>query len=189
METIMNVNRKGRRAEHDLAAELDDVTTDEVWVTTCGWSGNAEVDACDLVITVDPYLCTSFKDAQYNVEVKTSTGDAGYRSTVFRGSSNDETGIEELERFVAATPRWAQPTLVISFDHRAPLVYDARRFVRIARGEEKDVDGGFHGVRTTDGGNVSMVKPETDDHPSARAIEDDGTYVATKLALPLNGGE
>lgn len=198
----------GRRFEHRLTGELSDVTTQDVWCTTCGYSGNSAVDACDIVVTMDPAVSRRGGPLQYNIEAKKRQAETEKRcSSVFAGSENDETGVEELRRFIAATPSWGTPIVVLSFDHRAPVVFDARMIgtwlaerteepykslgtikpIRPSPKQERLLEA--LAPRVTPSGNISMVKPDTDTLDSATASRAEGIVVADQLRLPLNDSE
>jgi len=177
-------SKKGRRYEHGLATALDGATTDDAWVTTAGYSGNADVDSCDVVVTVSPELRVRSEPTQYNLELKKVNAETGYRTPVVRGSSSEMTGVDELLELRRGTPSWAVPILVVSFDHRAPVVTEVSTLLR-ALDTSTDVTGACE-ADTTEKGTVTMVKPDIDDHPSARRV-DEGRYVAKQLALPLHG--
>lgn len=181
----------GRTYEHTLSRELDAATTSDVWVTTAGYSGNAAVDACDVVVTVDPKVRLASETPQYNVEAKKRQGEGGKRVSGVFGGSGDETGLAELWRLVDATPRWADPIVVVAFDHRKPVVLDARWLLYEL--DDRDHYAGTVNAapldaldpRLTPSNNVSMIKPTLDEWPSARASPDDGYVVADALGLPI----
>jgi len=179
----------GRRYEHTLAQSLDESTWDNVWVTTAGYSGNSAVDACDLVVTVSPKLATRSEEVQYNIEAKKRQGEAGKRTIVFGGSS-DETGVEEVERLIVGTPNWGRPLIALKWDHRQLFVTDARSVLV----ECEDYEGEYEPVvrksslagmepRITGSGSISMIKPDTTSWPSAQAGIEDGKYLADELEL------
>jgi len=182
----------GRRYEHELATDIDTVTTDDVWVTTAGYSGNSGIDGCDLVVTTEPRWRTQEDAIQYNIEAKKRKGDAGYRVTVFSGSSGDETGEDELQRLVEGTPGWADPLVAIKFSYRQLFVADARWILQFCREEKFDptippaIKTAIEDMepRITRGGSISMIKPKTGVWPSASAGKDDGVYLADQLRLP-----
>jgi len=193
----------GRNYEHSLSREIADATTNDVWITTSGYSGNAAVDACDIVITVNPAATTRGQNLQYNIEAKKRQAKSGKRcSSVFGGGKTDETGVAELVRFIEHTPSWATPVVVLSFDHRAPVVCDARLLVTWfdertdASHKQFDVVKDIRpspkqerllealAPRTTPSDNISMVKPETDELDSATVSPPEGEVVAETLRLP-----
>ncbi|TKX52546.1 hypothetical protein EXE42_16060, partial [Halorubrum sp. SP3] len=117
----------GRRYEHSLSAELTEATTRDVWLSTVGYSGNSAIGSSDIVVAVAPEAQRRGQNGLYLIEAKKRQAATGKRcSYVFGGSEDDETGVEELLRFINGTPDWATPVVVISFDHRAPIVLDAR---------------------------------------------------------------
>lgn len=186
------MTRKGRDYEHELVNGIDEITPTEVWVTSCGYSGNSLSDACDIVLTLDPYLCTSHQDTQVNIEVKKRSGKSGNRVVVFEGGSPDETGLEELQRFVEATPDWADSILAIKFDHRKLVVLDAEWVL-----DELDECGEYYvplaveGIldtllpRLTDSDNISMKKPLLAEWVSSKAARPDERVLAERLGLPV----
>jgi Holliday junction resolvase len=175
-----------------LTKDLSDVTIDEVWCTTAGWSGNSSYDGCDIVVTVSPYLCTSHEDSMYLIEAKKRQGEGGYRTSVFEGSKQEQSGLEELQEFTENTPEWARPILAIKFDHRKVVVLDARWLLSTLDELEypvpSEVTDGILDVlspRLTDSENVSMVKPPLSEWESSRAADDDAVVLARELGLPL----
>jgi hypothetical protein len=164
-----------------------------VWVTTAGYSGNAAIDACDVVITVDPQFATAHETMQYNIEAKKRRGEGGKRvSSVFGGGKTDESGIDELQRFVDATPSWADPIVVIKFDRREAVVFDAQSLLVYLEVRDgiipKEITTLFTDVlqpRVTPSGNVSMVKPPLSEWNSESAGKDHAVKTAQQLGLPL----
>jgi len=178
----------GRRHEHDLNNSLNNVTTNDLWCTTAGYSGNSASDNCDLVVTVDPLSCTQEDELQYNIEAKKITrGKSGNRVSVFTGSSGDETGLDEVTRLVESTPDWAQPVITLKFSRRKLVVIDARGL--LAHMDEYDwvVSETVEMLepRTTPSDNVSVVMPTLDDWESASAAPRDSVVLAQTLGLPL----
>jgi len=183
------MGKKGRNYEHELTNGLDEVTPPEVWTATVGWSGNADRDNCDIVALVDPKLTTRHEPYSYHIEAKKRSGKEGRRIRVFRGSKDEETGIEELRRLVETTPDWGDPIVVVSFDRREVIVLDARWLLwelGEANGIAPPDSVRTHGVDVTDGGSVVMVKPTLDDWQSGRASRSDAVVVAEKLGLPYD---
>lgn len=178
----------GRRFEHELVNGLDEITPEEVWVTSAGYSGNATADDCDLVVTIDPKLATSEETTQYNIEAKKRTGDSGNRVTVFGGSSGDETGVDELRRLAESTPEWADPIVAIKFDRRKLSVLDARWVLSACDRLDYPIPSGVnvHEARLTPSESVSMVKPTLDTWESSRAAQSDAVVLAEKLGVPYN---
>jgi len=184
------MGKAGRRYEHTLVNGLEDVTPQEVWVTSCGYSGNAVADASDMVITVDPYLCTRHETGQYNVEVKKRQGKSGNRTTVFDGSSGGDSGLTEVETFVESTPSWADAIIAIKFDHRKLLVLYGEELLSALGQRKHPMVNDQHTLtllepRLTDSENISMRKPCLENWKSAMASHADEIVLATELRLPL----
>jgi len=184
----------GRRYEHDLVGDLDDRVSDETWVTSAGYSGNAAYDHCDIAVAVDPTLRTAHEPLLYCIEAKKRQGDGGKRvSDVFAGGGDDETGLDELRRLVDSTPEWGCPLLAIKFDHRKLVVLDARDLRRYLDGTEvlATPTGIYETLdpRVTPSENVSMVKPPLESWDSAQVGPPDAVVLATAMGVPVNGGE
>lgn len=184
----------GRRYENQLVGDIDEVTPSEVWVTSVGYSGNAKADDCDIVVTIDPYLCTSHEQGQYNIEAKKRQGDGGNRTTVFEGSSGDESGLDEVQRLVEGTPSWSSPIIALKFDRRELVVLDARHLLS-ELGEMKypvTTDPVSEDVlnvlqpRLTPSENISIIKPTLQNWESSRAADDDAVVLAERLGLPYD---
>jgi hypothetical protein len=186
----------GRRYEHTLVNSLEEITPPEVWLTSAGYSGNSKADACDIVIMLDPGLVTRHETMMYNVEAKKRQGESGKRiSGAFTGSSSDETGVEELQRLIEGTPSWADPIVALKMDRRKLAVFNATWL--LSRLDVRDdaypssVDDDVFDVlqpRLTKSESISIVKPETDEWPSATAAPSDAVVLAEKLGLPYDGG-
>jgi hypothetical protein len=185
------MNPHGRRYEHELVNGLDEVTAPEVWTTTVGYSGNASGDACDLVVTLDTKLLLRGESYQVNIEAKKRQGEPGKRvSGVFAGGETDETGVAELQRFVDATPEWADPIVAIKFDRRKLCVLDATELLSALGVRKQPMNRNIELLeildpRLTPSENVSMVKPVTSEWPSARTAADDAEVLAEELGLPV----
>ena len=121
------MTNKGRNYEHTLAGQLTEATTRDVWLSTVGYSGNSAIGSSDIVVAVRPDAQNGGLNSLYLIEAKKRQAESGKRcSYVFSGSEDDETGVEELLRFINGTPDWAIPVVVISFNRRKPVVLDAR---------------------------------------------------------------
>jgi len=186
----------GRKYEHTLVNGLEDVTPQEVWVTSCGYSGNAVADASDMVVTVDPQLCTRYEQLQHNIEVKKRQGESGNRTTVFDGSSSGDSGLDEVETFVESVPSWADAMIAIKFDHRKLVVLDGEELLSALGQRKHPMVNDQHTLtllepRLTDSENISMRKPCLENWKSATASHADEIVLATELGLPLedNGDE
>ncbi len=171
----------GRQYEHELASSIDNETTDAVWVTTCGYSGNSAVDAAD-VAAIDygaknPRLVL--------LEVKKRTVSSGKRTTVFAGSSTDENGVEELQRFVDSTPDWAWRYVVIKMSLRKPFVTTAQRLLDYTDGDEAAWLTSLFHTSVTDDGNITMQKPPTTRWDSERSAPSNGFVVADNCGLSI----
>jgi len=184
----------GRRYEHTLVNDLDDVTTDAVWVTSAGYSGNSSADDCDIVVTVDSDQRPSGSPSQINIEGKKRQGEAGKRiSNAIGGSSDGETGVEELERLVAGTPVWAEAKIALKISRRKLFVITAETLLdAVCENRDAYLNHRHQTMfevlepRLTPSRSISLIKPETGVWPSATAASGDGVVLADELNLPYN---
>ncbi len=181
----------GRRFENKIVNGIDRVTTDGVWTTAAGYSGGADADACDFVVTVNPQKASNTDVWQLNVEAKKRQGERGKRNSgVFSGSEDGETGKQELQRLVKYTPEWADPVASIKFDHCKLISLDARWILDYLDVIEYEVPASIENLldvlqpRLTPSESVSMVKPTLDDWPSSRAADDDWIVFCEQMGLP-----
>lgn len=172
----------GRQYEHELARSIDAATTDAVWTSTCGYSGNSDVDAADVV-------CVE-KNGEHTrlvlMEVKKRAVKTGHRTTVFSGSKSGDNGRAELQRFVDSTPDWAATFVVIKLTQRKPFVLRASTLLEYVT---DDSAGGIVvaalNVDVTDSGNITVQKPPTTTWDSERSAPSNGVVVASDCFLPL----
>lgn len=159
----------GRQYELDMQRELREyVDSDTVHVALPDMSGSASGSYYDLeIINVD-------RDLAAFVELKKRKGERGNRSRIMQGGHEGENGIQELTRLVDGAPVWGQTFLGIKFRNCELIVLDAWSLRKhVTQGTYHDDWIEDHGARLTDGGNISMVKPELEDWPSATAGESD----------------
>jgi hypothetical protein len=180
----------GRSYEHDLNNGITEITPDEVWSTTVGYSGNAASDHADIVIAVDPKLATRHETSLYAIEAKKRSADSGKRcSNVFAGGKHFETGLEEVQRLVDKTPDWADPVVALKFDRRKLVVLNAKSLLGYLEGQNR------YGMydpeliqllqpRLTGSDSVSMIKPELESWESARQADSDAVVLCERLGLP-----
>lgn len=179
--------KHGRRHEHDLNNSLNNVTTNDVWCTSAGYSGNSASDNCDLVVSLSPQYATTTEQTQFNIECKRITsGKAGNRSMLFQGSSGGETGVDELWRLIETTPDWGQPVVTVKFSRRKLVVVDARGLHAAVGPNEFAPSERVEMLepRATDSGSISIVKPELDYWESSSAAPRDSVVLAQSLGLP-----
>lgn len=178
----------GRRYEHSLVNGVNDITGSDVWVGTLGYSGNSASGDCDFVITVSPQYVTKGMAGQFNGEAKKVQAESGKRTTVFSGSSGDESGLGEVQRLVDATVSFADPILAIKFDHRKLVVLDARHLLYelgdTGRGIAPPDSLRLHDARLTPSDHISMRKPSLDNWESSTASRADPVVLADRLGLP-----
>lgn len=160
---------KGRRLEHSLATSLNKVETD-VRAFTCGYSGNSSIEGAADVIVLKPVDQITNVASAFFMEVKSYSGERGKRITL--QASGDDTFIDQLEELIENTPTYAQEILAVKLDRCELVLFLPEQFLDEAqkRADGEDVDSDHPFVpRVTDGGNVSIRKPQTDEWPTARS--------------------
>jgi hypothetical protein len=144
---------KGRRLELDVKNGIVENTTESVDAFVAGYSGNSSGEVADVVVAYEnDYGLT----ATY-LELKYRTADKGNRATVLEGSSQGDSGTDELRHLIDETPPWAEAAIGLKFDHKQMLVLEADHLLYAV---EKDLLFDQHGLeaRQTKAGNVSMRK-------------------------------
>lgn len=166
---------KGRRFELELYNDINNNTDDEVDASVADYSGVADTSACDLKVmyprnTAQP---TTMVNGAF-IEAKKRKGKGGNRTAVMSGSSQDESGLEELERLIDATPTWGTPYLVIKWTNRRTVVINANDLHDVLLSDnETEAGPPFFDARLTPSDSISMRKPTLDSWKSASASEDD----------------
>jgi len=155
---------KGRRYELDWAASVDERTGPDRDVLVPDHSGSARVGGADVVV-IGP------SQAAY-IELKKRTGETGNRTRVAAGSSDGNTGVDEIAALVETTPPWAMALFGVSWDHRQLRLFQADELLLALRDDATPDKNNFWDARVTRGGNISMTKPSTDAWPSATAGDD-----------------
>lgn len=163
---------KGHDYELTLKNSVIEATTKYVTAMRPDYSGNSKHSVADIRVTVDKGA--RFGDGtveDYYIEAKKRQGTEGYRTTIMDGSSQgDENGLGELWRLVEEAPPWAETRVMVKFDHREAVIFDARQLATYLEDPEVEYDkADRHGVRLTPADNLSMVKPELDNWASSTA--------------------
>lgn len=164
---------KGKRYELRLVKDLDAATDDDVWVVRPDYSGNSVTAVSDVAMVwpADRGTHGAF------LEVKKRSPGTGLRASgAVAGSSQGQSGIEEVEELIEQAPPWVEPYVVIKFPNREPLVYGAealREFV-VEKNPSEPWEPYSAGVpKLTPSENISVKKPTTDEWPSTQAGRSD----------------
>jgi hypothetical protein len=174
---------KGKRFELDIKNEINSATREWVKAHRPDFSGNSVGEVADVMVV---WQAERYGDSPRHIaylELKKRSGvEEGNRKVVMSGSSDGQSGVDELEELIRESPSWTDTYVGIKFPNRELIVIDAEALLHHLLVDEegygpnhydyRDVDT-FHGARTTRGHNISMVKPKLDDWPSSQAGKDD----------------
>lgn len=174
---------KGRRAEMRLYNDISRNTTDTVHANVSDHSGNADSSFSDIEVYfldhVDGVkrLCGAF------TEIKKRQAASGKRCIVMAGSSDGDSGLDELEHLIEETPIWGKAWIIIKFDHRRPIVLGAKR-LHGALIDEISSDGPpLFDARLTPSDNISMRKPTLDEWESSAAADPDWKVILEEIGV------
>jgi len=171
---------KGRTFELTLSNNISDNTNNSIDSTTSGYSGNSSSGVADVIILWESQGCGK---AAY-VEAKKRGGSAGNRTIMMNGSSDGDTGLDELRTLVHGSPDWATVAIALSWPHRELVTLDAEKLLSHLEGKTTYPAADRHGARLTDAENISMVMPTLDDWESATAGEDDWRKLCVDVGVP-----
>lgn len=184
---------KGRRFELDTKNSINDATRTWVKAHRPDFSGNSRGEVADVMVVWQ----SNRYDAQQPcghperhvayVELKKVSGvTEGNRKVVMSGSSDGQSGLDELHDLRAKSPPWSETYVGIKFSNRELIVLDSEALEHwVCRDEEGWGQRYYvgprddlhaceqHGARLTNGMNISMRKPTLDNWPSSTAGEDD----------------
>lgn len=179
---------KGKQYELDTKNAIIEATNEHVTAIRPDYSGNSKHSVADIIVIVDKGARYGDGDVEvYYVEMKKRSGPEGVRQRVMEGSSKGDSGLEELDGLVSDTPPWADPVVMVKFDHREAIVLDATVLQDWLVTKSADSDGyqacERHGARLTPADNISMVKPTLDDWNSSTAGEPDHIRLLHELGI------
>lgn len=181
---------KGKQFELDTKRDINEHTKPWVKAHRPDFSGSSAGEAADVMIVwqAERYSpqrpCGHPERFVAYAELKKRSGTEGNRTTVMSGSSQDQSGLEELQELRRELPSWSKRVVGVKFPNRELIVLDALALEHYLRREEggwgpqyyqdDDAIGGFsemHGARLTPSDNISMVMPELEWWPSQSAGE------------------
>jgi hypothetical protein len=193
---------KGKRFELDSKNALNDNTESWVKAHRPDFSGSSAGEVADIMVVwqadrYSPQRPSGHPERHVAYgELKKRDGDEGYRSTVMSGSSQDQSGLDELHELNSETPAWTRKVLGIKFPRREMVVLDAEVVEHWLKREQegwgKDLLSDFesdwqacerHGIRLTPSDNISMVMPEKDNWPTQSAGLDPWEKFARAVGL------
>jgi len=175
---------KGKRYELNLKNNINENTEEWVKAHRPDFSGNSTGEVADVMVVWPQHVAY--------IEAKKRSGvDEGNRKVVISGSSDGQSGLEELQELRSESPSWTDQYVVVKFPNREAIVLDAKQLEHWLRRDEEGYGGSvddvpeawLHGARLTPSNNISMVKPTLEGWPSATAGMDDWKKVATTIGL------
>lgn len=153
----MSRQKRGLEKEHELAKDVFDITNGRIIPLRSGWSGNQAVPSPDLLIPFDGTLRA--------LELKT-TGKNKLTVT--------PEDIEDIQYWtVNMTEVPTYPSLGVKFNRRQLYVARLKRVSNPRICFERFVEECPFEAWVTDGGNLKIPKPNTDDWNSMRAVDSD----------------
>lgn len=191
---------KGKRFELDTKNAINRDTHDWVKAHRPDYSGSSVGEVADIMVVwqaerFDPqHPCGHAERHVVYGELKKRSGvDEGNRKVVMSGSSNGQSGLEELAELVDESPPWSGTYVGIKFQNRELIVIDACVLLHWLQRDKEGWGMEFidrsveqckqHGARLTPSDNISMIKPELDDWPSSQSGLDDHIKFARSIGL------
>lgn len=182
---------KGKRFELDTKNAINENTRPWVKAHRPDFSGNSSGEVADIMVVwqanrySDQRPCGHPERFVAYAELKKRSGKEGNRSTVMKGSSKGQNGLEELQELNNGSPPWTKKVVGFKFPRREMVVLDSEVVEHwLLRGQEgwgqewlsndsefNNFDDDYqacdhHGLRLTPSGNISMVMPEKDSWPT-----------------------
>jgi Holliday junction resolvase len=170
---------KGHDYELQVTNAISRSTDQTVACLRPDYSGNSKFAVGDIVVLHENDLHVH---ADY-VELKKRQADGGRRTTVMEGSSDGDSGLDELQGLCDDVPPWAVPWVAVKFTRRKLAVFKADDLRRTL--ENDDVGVAPFQARLTPSDNISMRKPTLDEWPSATASPADYYVLLDELGVPI----
>jgi hypothetical protein len=164
---------KGKQFELDVKRDINETTRGWVKAHRPDFSGSSVGEAADVMVV---WQAERYDDQRPSghperhvayAELKKRSGEEGKRTTVMSGSSQDQSGLEELQELRHELPAWSRRRVGIKFPHRELITLNVDDLEHWLRRDEEGwgsrVEGldaeMFHGARLTPSDNISMVMP------------------------------
>lgn len=186
---------KGRTYELDMVRAINNtIDRDTVFTSLLDYSGVASDSDADILVTW-PHGREDWRLAL--IELKKRSGESGKRFPThpLSGSSDGQTGLDELRRLAHSGPNWSESWFALKPDHRALVILDAEWLLNyVTDGDEgrgdpyttrphDDVLSAFQ-PRLTPANHVSMRKPTLDEWPSSTAGRSDEIVLLEEMNVP-----
>jgi len=193
---------KGKRFELNTKKALNANTGNHVKAHRPDFSGSSVGEAADVMVVwqaerYEPQHPSGHPERHVAyAELKKRSGTEGNRATVMDGSSQDQSGLEELQELRQELPPWSERVVGVKFPRREMIVMDAEALEHWLRRDEEGwghewYEGNpedlhvceTHGARLTPSDNISMVMPEKDWWPTQSAGLDPWEKLAAEVGL------
>lgn len=196
------MGNKGKRFELDTKKAINRNTNPWVKAHRPDFSGSSVGEVADIMVV---WQANRYDDQRPSGhperhvaygELKKRSGKEGNRSTIMSGSSDGQSGLEELQELKREAPSWTKRVIGVKFPHREMVVLDAAVVEHWLRREEEGWGQEWyegnpkdlhvcerHGLRLTPSDNISMVMPEKDDWPTQSAGLDPWEKFARSVGL------
>ena len=199
------MSNKGKRFELDTKKALNHNTKSWVKAHRPDFSGNSAGEVADIMVVWQANRYDNQRPSGHPErhvaygELKKRSGTEGNRTTVMSGSSQEQSGLEELQELNKKSPSWTKRVVGFKFPRREMVVLDAEVVEHWLRREQEGWGKGHlrgtdeqretykqcrkHGLRLTPSNNISMVMPEKDDWPTQSAGLDPWETFARAVGL------
>jgi hypothetical protein len=169
---------KGKQFELDVKNAINEITPPRVKAHRPDFSGSSAGEVADVMVVWESERNKRFVD--YIELKKRGNVDEGNRKVVMSGSSDGQSGVDELRELIDESPPWSRQWVGVKFPHRELIVLRASSLL-----EHLDGDSGIyaHGARSTRGHNISMVKPTLDEWPSSTSGRSDEQKILDVLGV------
>lgn len=166
---------KGKDYELEIKNSINELTTPIVKAHRPDFSGSSVGEVADVMVL---WQADRYGDQQPSghaerhvayVELKKRQAEEGKRSIVMSGSSDGDSGLDELEGLVNESPPWSDQYLAVKFNNRELIVLDAEKLLGHLSLDKSYPDAERHGARLTPSDSISMVKPTLDNWSSSRS--------------------
>ena len=175
---------KGKRYELSLKNSINECTHEWVKAHRPDYSGSSVGEVADLMVV---WEAQRYGDAPRHVAYielkKRGNVKEGNRKIVMSGSSDGESGLDELQELISQSPSWTDCHVAVKFPNRELIVLDAEKLWKHLVDEEEDKNEQFHNARLTPSDNISMVKPTLDSWPSTQNGENDRTKLLHAIGV------
>ncbi len=181
---------KGKRYELAIKNAINNDTRRCVKAHRPDFSGSSSGEVADVMVVwqndrMSPQRPSghSERDVAYLELKKRDASKRGNRATVMSGSSDGDSGLDELQSLLAQTPSWTKRYVVFKFPNTEPLIYEARNFEQYLLDGDYDGHTNYFGARLTPSNNVSIRKPLLSEARSASAADADHIEVCRAIGI------